>query len=118
MENSFSEKLNGKQPEELARKFNFQNIDSIKKAFKFLFEGFDDDNFYSIANPKTFYPFFDCKEIIKDMLNSRHKIIHEGFYDKKLGRNEFELFSYCSLNLVENYNDYFESKGFYKIENK
>jgi len=90
-------KQGNQQIEKLTKKFNFQNIQSINRAFSWLFEK-------------------DIKivdEQIDLALSKRHKIIHESLYDPEFSEKELDQYYVDFLMQAENLHDYLEHQGFY-----
>lgn len=126
------------------RGYNFQNLESIEKAFLWLIPEFKNEIKNIYRGQKEYYKELDkniknipsslvdkdrIKEIkynlrhskdlktkILEILNFRHKIVHESYYDSKLNSKEVYDMSFYILHLIDNFDFFFDNCGFYKKE--
>lgn len=91
------QKVEGGSPEKIIKKYNFQSIDSVNKAFSWLIE-------YEISL---------VSETIRKGLEKRHKIIHESYYDNLFTSRELEQYYVDFLTEAEAVHFFLEDKGFY-----
>ena len=94
-----AEKLNGNDTGKMLKKYNFQNEESIMKAFSWLCPNFNSAD-YSI----------DLSEIFQ----LRHKIVHEGFYSDKLDKALARKYFFKASIFVDGFNDFMETNNYYE----
>jgi len=122
----FPDKIKNQNLEKCIRKYNFQNIESIIKAYKWLFNDFDESiisrtNYLLKKIHEKFYGKYNLFDSIKveedylsEMLNRRHKIVHESYYFADLDKKRFEFYSDACCVLVMNFNFCFIDNNYYE----
>lgn len=108
------EKIKDKTFEKIIRRYNFQNIDSLLKAYTWLFEDFKPMEILKIRSIDDFFIFEDIYDEIKEMLFNRHKIVHESYYSKDLTKGKFNYYSYLCIEWVNAFNYFFVDNGYYE----
>lgn len=113
LENVYPDKMYGKPSELIIRRYSFQNIDSITKAYVWLCPDFKKDEIYSdfgeeLIEKIDMYPF------LNEMLNRRHKIVHESFFYQDLDSNRLMFYAYLCNSLGDKFDWFFEDQGYYK----
>ena len=111
----YPEKINTQSLDKIVRRYNFQNIESTAKAFKWLLPDFSSD----IAFNGYYGNDIDFENQLRDMFNLRHKIIHESYYDDSLNKEKFEEFCVLCIKWIDNFHYFFVDNGYYeKLDQK
>lgn len=121
LENVYPEKKEEKNTEQIIKKqrYTFQNLDSTARAFSWLCPEFNKDDIYIDRHPEDFNTLINLYDSLKDMLNSRHKIVHESHYYHDLNDNLFTFYSYLCLSWADKFDSFFDDNGYYhRIETK
>ena len=100
----------------VADQYNFQNLESIKKAFDL----FNIDIYKTLhnkilrkSNPRT-----DLFQLISKLINDRHEIIHNLIFDLSLSKSVFLNKLNIVQNVIDAVTDEIEKKYGFKIDRK
>jgi len=120
----FPKKIKNQSIEKVIRRYNFQNIESTIKAYRWLFDDFNEkivlttkelrkDYNKEMHGENLFYS-IEIQNYLSEMLNRRHKIIHESYYFTDLDKRRFEFYSYLCFLWVDNFNCFFIDNHYYE----
>lgn len=112
--NVYPDKIGRDSVEDFVRKkYKFQNLDSISKAFSWLCPEFNKEEIYIDLDPINFNEKIDLYPCLKEMLGRRHKIVHESYYYEDLNDNLFNIYAYLCLAWADKFDYFFEDKKYY-----
>ncbi len=109
----FPEKIEGKEISKIVKKYNFQNIISIGKAFDWLCPNFNIEQMLSIRHPNNFNKIIEIDSEVEQILQMRHKIIHESFYDTNYTQNQFNIDSWLLFECAFKFENFFNDNEYW-----
>ncbi|MCK4444122.1 MAG: hypothetical protein KAW09_06235 [Thermoplasmata archaeon] len=114
LEEVFPGKMGGKTPERIARSYSFQNLDSITRAYEWLCPEFDKHTIYLDKHPDDFNKEIDLCPLLKEMLERRHKIVHEAHSYPDLDHDKVMSYALLCIMWADEFDWFFEDEGYYK----
>jgi hypothetical protein len=120
----FPEKIKNQNIDKIIRRYNFQNIESTIKAYKWLFDDFNEsavlttkelrENYNKEIHGDELFYSIELYEYLFEMLNRRHRIVHESYYFTDLDKKRFEFYSYLCFLWASNFNCFFIDNHYYE----
>lgn len=115
----YPEKIGSNNTEKIIRRYSFQNLDSLVKAYSWLCPDFEKTKIYKTRHPEDFYEKIDLYDSLKEMLDRRHRIVHESFYFDDFDENLFNFFSWLAFTWATNFDYFFTDNKYYdRIDEK
>lgn len=119
LDHVYPEKKRGKSSDQIARRYSFQNLKSIVKAYKWLCPEFDNKDIYLDKDFDYFEKIIDLYPPLTEMIERRHRIVHESHYFEDLNLKRLRYYAILCLMWADKFDWFFEDKGYYKsIDNK
>lgn len=114
LEEVYPEKMGRKTSQQIVRRYIFQNLDSITKAYTWLCPEFDKHTIYLDTHPDDFDKEIDLYPRLKEMLRRRHKIVHESYFYQDLDYNRLMYYAFLCNMWADKFDYFFEDEGYYK----
>lgn len=114
LEHIYPNKKKKQKPKRILRRYSFQNLDSILRAFEWLCPNFKTTEILIIRHPDDFSRTIDISPHIRDMLKKRNKIIHESKYFEDFSNNLLGFYAFLCISCVDQFDFFFEDSLYYE----